>query len=82
LLKKIQEILSFKLILYLAIALALIGTVIVLANLLLIKGFPLELIGIEIDAIDELPISYFLISLLFWYTPLLLALLARFFLKK
>lgn len=81
-LKKIQEILSFKLILYLAIALALIGTVIVLANLLLIKGFPLELIGIEIDAIDELPISYFLISLLFWYTPLLLALLARFFLKK
>jgi|TARA_B110000438_G_scaffold267794_1_gene282905 hypothetical protein len=82
LLKKIQEILSFKLILYLAIALAVIGTVIVLANLLLIKGFPLELIGIEIDAIDELPISYFLISLLFWYTPLLLALLARFFLKK
>lgn len=81
-LKKIQEILSFKLILYLAIALAVIGTVIVLANLLLIKGFPLELIGIEIDAIDELPISYFLISLLFWYTPLLLALLARFFLKK
>jgi hypothetical protein len=66
----------------LAIALAVIGTVIVLANLLLIKGFPLELIGIEIDAIDELPISYFLISLLFWYTPLLLALLARFFLKK
>lgn len=81
-LEKIKEILNFKLFLYLAISLAVVGTVIVLANLLLIKGFPLEIVGIEINLINELPISYFLISLMFWYTPLLLVLLARKFFKN
>jgi len=76
-LKILINILKSKLILYAAISISFIGVTLTLGNLLLIKGFPLELIDIEIDLIKDLPISYFLVSLLYWNIPLVLALVAR-----
>ena len=75
--KILIEILNSKLILYAAISISFIGVTLTLGNLLLIKGFPLELLDIEIDLIKDLPISYFLVSLLYWNIPLVLALVAR-----
>ena len=75
--KILINILKSKLILYAAISISFIGVTLTLGNLLLIKGFPLELIDIEIDLIKDLPISYFLVSLLYWNIPLVLALVAR-----
>ncbi|MEC8448325.1 MAG: hypothetical protein VXZ10_00670 [Pseudomonadota bacterium] len=54
----------------------------ILANYLLIKGFPLELIGLELEVLDRVPDSYFFIPLLYWNIPLLIVALARLIYRK
>ncbi len=80
--EKILKFLTFKLFFFIAISLSLIGFFLILANLLLIKGFPLEFIGIEIEILDDLPTSYFFIPLLYWNIPLMIVIIARFIFRR
>ena len=80
--EKILKFLNFKFFFFIAISLSLIGFFLILTNYLLIKGFPLELIGLEIEILDRIPDTYFFISFLYWNIPLLIVILARLIYKK
>ena len=57
--EKILKFLNFKFFFFVAISFSLLGFLMILANYLLIKGFPLELIGLELEVLDRVPDSYF-----------------------
>ena len=80
--EKILKFLNFKLFFFIAISFSLIGFFLIFTNYLLIKGFPLELIGLELEILDKIPDTYFFISFLYWNIPLLIVILARLIYRK
>lgn len=80
--EKILKFLNFKFFFFVAISFSLLGFLMILANYLLIKRFPLELIGLELEVLDRVPDSYFFIPLLYWNIPLLIVALARLIYRK
>ena len=80
--EKILKLLNFKFFFFVAFSFSLLGVLMILANYLLIKGFPLELIGLELEVLDRVPDSYFFIPLLYWNIPLLIVALARLIYRK
>ena len=80
--EKILKFLNFKFFFFVAISFSLLVFLMILANYLLIKGFPLELIGLELEVLDRVPDSYFFIPLLYWNIPLLIVALARLIYRK
>ncbi len=80
--EKILKFLNFKFFFFVAISFSLLGFLMILANYFLIKGFPLELIGLELEVLDRVPDSYFFIPLLYWNIPLLIVALARLIYRK
>ena len=80
--EKIIRFLNFKIFFFLAISLSLIGFILIFSKILLINGFPFDFIGIEVEILDDLPISYLFIPLLFWNVPLVLVIIARLLFKR
>jgi hypothetical protein len=54
-----------------------VGFAIVLAQFFLFEGF-LDFIEVEIDFLENLPSSYFLVPLIYWNIPLLIVLVAKY----
>lgn len=78
--RKIRKLLNFKLLLFMGISFSIIGFIQVLASVLLVNSFPIELI--EIDLINKIPVSPLLVPLLFWNLPLILAIAFKVIFKE
>ena len=80
-LEKILKYLNFKFFFFLAISLSLMGFVVVLSEIFLFEGF-LDLINIELEFLDRIPNSFFLMPLIFWNIPLFIVIIARIIYRK
>jgi hypothetical protein len=75
--ERLLKFLNFRLFFLLAISLSMVGFAIVLAQFFLFEGF-LDFIEVEIDFLENLPSSYFLVPLIYWNIPLLIVLVAKY----
>lgn len=75
--ERLLKFLNFRLFFLLAISLSMVGFAIVLAQFFLFEGF-LDFIEVEIDFLENLPSSYFLVPLIYWNIPLLIVIVARY----
>ncbi len=80
-LERILKFLNFKLFFFLAISLSLIGLLVVLSEIFLFEGF-LDFVNIELEFLNNLPSSFFLMPLIFWNIPLVIVIIARIIYRK
>jgi hypothetical protein len=80
-LERILKLLNFKLFLFISLSLSLIGLFTVLSEVFLFERF-LDFVGLEIEFLENLPISFFFLPLIFWNIPLLLMIIAWVIYKK
>lgn len=80
-LEKILKYLNFKFFFFLAISLSLMGFIVVLSEIFIFEGF-LDLINIELEFLDRIPGSFFLMPLIFWNIPLFIVIIARIIYRK
>ena len=80
-LEKILKYLNFKFFFFLAISLSLMGFIVVLSEIFIFEGF-LDLINIELEFLDRIPDSFFLMPLIFWNIPLFIVIVARIIYRK
>ena len=80
-LEKIIKYLNFKFFFFLAISLSLMGFIVVLSEIFIFEGF-LDLINIELEFLDRIPDSFFLMPLIFWNIPLFIVIIARIIYRK
>lgn len=80
-LDKILKFLNFKFFFLLAISLSLIGFIVVLSEIFIFEGF-LDLINVELEFLDRVPNSFFLMPLIFWNIPLFIVIIARIIYRK
>ena len=80
-LERILKFLNFKLFFFISISLSLIGLFTVLSEVFLLERF-LDFVGLEIEFLENLPISFFFLPLIFWNIPLLLMIIAWVIYKK
>tara|TARA_B100001093_G_scaffold174923_1_gene167660 strand:- start:111 stop:359 length:249 start_codon:yes stop_codon:yes gene_type:complete len=80
-LERILKFLNFKLFFFISLSLSLIGLFTVLSEVFLLERF-LDFVGLEIEFLENLPISFFFLPLIFWNIPLLLMIIAWVIYKK
>ena len=80
-LERILKILNFKLFFFISLSLSLIGLFTALSEVFLLERF-LDFVGLEIEFLENLPISFFFLPLIFWNIPLLLMIIAWVIYKK
>ena len=80
-LERILKFLNFKLFFFLAISLSLIGLLVVLSEIFLFEGF-LDFVNIELEFLNNLPSSFFLMPLILWNIPLVIVIIARIIYRK
>ncbi len=80
-LERVLKFLNFKLFFFLAISLSLIGLLVVLSEIFLLEGF-LDFVNIELEFLNNLPSSFFLMPLIFWNIPLVIVIIARIIYRK
>jgi|TARA_B110000503_G_C7133203_1_gene407685 hypothetical protein len=72
---RIRNLLDGRLLLFIGLSFSIVGLVQVLATILLVNSFPIDLIGI--DMLNKIPMTPFFVPLLFWNLPLVLVLISR-----
>jgi hypothetical protein len=77
--ESLYKLFNYRVILFLSVLLSLFGLFQFLSIFLLLRGFPLEFL--EIDIPEQISFTFMALPLLFWNIPLLGALIWKFFFK-